>query len=157
MANMFLSKLKAAAGAILQASKTVTATTTTQTVQPDSGYDAMEEVVVNPQVHSSTKSYTSNGTKDLGQNHNYRYVSISVPTPTPSVSTQGIASTGTVSISCSVGDLIIVENASVSGATLLANYTGTGSSYVGLYRCTSTTVTLTNMYTYKFGLIKIHF
>ena len=82
---------------------------------------------------------------------------VSVSAPTPSASTQSIASAGTVTISCSVGDLVIIQNANVSGATLLASFTGQSSSYNGLYRCTSTTLTITNMYAYKFGLILIHF
>lgn len=71
MANMFLSKLKAAAGAVLQASKTVTAGTTATTVTPDSGYDAMQEVVVNPtpsQEKSTTATTsTQNITPDSGK------------------------------------------------------------------------------------------
>lgn len=48
MSNLFISKLKAAAGAIIQASKTVTAGTTQITVSPDTGYDAIAEVLVDP-------------------------------------------------------------------------------------------------------------
>lgn len=81
MANFFRSVL-AAARAILQ-SKTVTATTSTQTVTPDSGYDGLSQVTVNPQIHDGTSSsYTTNGTKDLGASHSIRYVDIDVPAPT---------------------------------------------------------------------------
>lgn len=48
MSNLFISKVKAAAGAIIQASKAVTAGTSQITVSPDTGYDAMAEVVVDP-------------------------------------------------------------------------------------------------------------
>ena len=48
MANLFESKKKGGPSVNLQASKTVTAGTSQITVDPDTGYDAMEEVVVNP-------------------------------------------------------------------------------------------------------------
>ena len=48
MANLFESKKKGGPAVNLQSSKTVTAGTSQITVSPDTGYDAMEEVVVNP-------------------------------------------------------------------------------------------------------------
>ena len=63
----------------VQASKAVTASTSTQTVTPDSGYDGIESVTINPQPHTTTRAtVTSNGTIDLGANHATRYVPINV-------------------------------------------------------------------------------
>jgi len=63
----------------VQASKTVTASTSTQTVTPDSGYHGIASVTVNPQPHTATRAtVTSNGTIDLGANHATRYVPINV-------------------------------------------------------------------------------
>ena len=62
----------------VQGSKSVTATTSQQTVSPDTGYDSMAEVVVNPQVH--TQTYTpaeDTAANDMGVNNNYRYVDTS--------------------------------------------------------------------------------
>ena len=75
-----------AAGTTPTQTKTVTATTSAQTVTPDSGY-ALSSVTVNPQSHSgyypsAATNITTNGTKDLGDNHNYRYVNVDVPSPT---------------------------------------------------------------------------
>ena len=75
-----------AAGTTPTQTKTVTATTSAQTVTPDSGY-ALSSVTVNPQSHSgyypsASTNITTNGTKDLGNNHNYRYVNVNVPSPT---------------------------------------------------------------------------
>lgn len=78
MANFFRSVLSSAR-AILQ-NKTVTSTTSVQVITPDSGYDGLAQVTVNPQSHSGSTSYTTNGQKDLGANHNTRYVNINVPT-----------------------------------------------------------------------------
>lgn len=125
--------------------------TTTEDVTNYADVEITTSGLVKP---SGTRSISSNGTYDVS---GYQYARVSVSAPTPSASTQSIASTGTVTISCSVGDLVIIQNAIVSGATLLASFTGQSSTYNGLYRCTSTTLTITNMYTYKFGLILIHF
>ena len=66
------------AGATLQTSKSVTATTSQQTVTPDQGYDGMEQVVVNPQVHSATYVPLQNEPyNDMGAQNNYRYVDTS--------------------------------------------------------------------------------
>lgn len=70
------------AGSTPTQTKTVTATTSSQTVTPDSGY-ALSSVTVNPQVHSAYSSpVTANGYKDLGSTHNVRYVDVNVPSPT---------------------------------------------------------------------------
>lgn len=111
MANLFRANKKGAPSINVQSSKIVTAGTSQQTFTPDTGYDAMEKVVVNPtpfqtksvtattrvqtvspdsgkllsqvtvnpQIHSQTMYYSSNGTKDLGENNNVRYVNINVP------------------------------------------------------------------------------
>ena len=72
------------AGATLQTSKSVTATTSQQTVTPDQGYDGMEQVVVNPQVHTQTYTPAANtAANDMGAQNNYRYVDTSgMVTPT---------------------------------------------------------------------------
>ena len=65
-------------GSTLQANKTVTATTSQQIVQPDQGYDGLEQVTVNPQEHTAT--YTpavDTAANDMGVNNNYRYVNTS--------------------------------------------------------------------------------
>lgn len=65
-------------GAALQSSKTVTATTSQQTVIPDVGYDGLEQVIVDPQVHTQTYTPADNtAANDMGVNNNYRYVDTS--------------------------------------------------------------------------------
>lgn len=62
--------------------KSVTATTSAQTVTPDSG-KVLSSVTVNPQVHSAT--YTPTGysnANDMGAQNNYRYVDTSAYEPT---------------------------------------------------------------------------
>ena len=57
--------------------KSVTATTSQQTVTPDSG-KVLSSVTVNPQNHVTSYSPRPNtALNDMGQNHNYRYVSTS--------------------------------------------------------------------------------
>lgn len=81
----------------VQASKAVTASTSTQTVTPDSGYDGVGQVTVNPQSHTgivtlSSKYETGNG-YDMGINHANRYVKTSglmvTPTATKSITANG--------------------------------------------------------------------
>lgn len=62
--------------------KSVTATTSQQTVTPDTG-KVLSSVTVNPQVHSAT--YTPTGysnANDMGAQNNYRYVDTSAYEPT---------------------------------------------------------------------------
>lgn len=66
------------AGATLQTSKSVTATTSQLTVTPDVGYDGMEQVIVDPQVHTQTYTPADNtAANDMGVNNDYRYVDTS--------------------------------------------------------------------------------
>lgn len=62
--------------------KSVTATTSAQTITPDTG-KVLSSVTVNPQVHSAT--YTPTGysnANDMGAQNNYRYVDTSAYEPT---------------------------------------------------------------------------
>lgn len=82
---IYLSRKKGSGGGgNLQSNKTITATTSQQIVQPDSGYDGLEQVTVNPQEH--TQTYTpadDTASNDMGVNNNYRYVDTSgMVTPT---------------------------------------------------------------------------
>lgn len=87
------------AGSTLQANKNVTATTSQQIVTPDVGYDALEQVTVNPQVHTQTYTPAQNtAANDMGEQNNYRYVNTSgmvVPgSVTPSNSTPAALTSG---------------------------------------------------------------
>lgn len=79
--------------------KSVTATTSQQTVTPDTG-KVLSLVTVNPQVHSAT--YTPTGysnANDMGAQNNYRYVDTSAYEPTsitPSNSSPVTITSGTI-------------------------------------------------------------
>lgn len=69
-------------GGLPTQTKSTTATTSQQTVTPDSGY-VLESVIVDPQSHSSyypssSSYYDVDGTTtiNLGANHNYRYIRV---------------------------------------------------------------------------------
>ena len=98
--------------------KSVTATTTAQTVNPDTG-KVLSSVTVNPQVHSAT--YTPTGysnANDMGAQNNYRYVDTSGYEPTsvtPSDTSPVSVSSGSIIKPSSAGYL--VETVSNLGGT----------------------------------------
>lgn len=73
-------------------SKTITATTSQQTVTPDDGY-ALSSVTVNPQNHTDTYIPTQNkSNNDMGANHDKRYVNTSgmyIPSGSQTINTNG--------------------------------------------------------------------
>ena len=76
------------------------ATTSQQIVQPDVGYDGLEQVTVNPQEHTATYTPAADtAANDMGINNNYRYVDTSgMVTPTsitPSNTTPVALTSGT--------------------------------------------------------------
>lgn len=89
--------------------KTVTATTTTQIVSPDSG-TLLNQVTVNPQSHTQSINYSSNGAKDLGANHNVRYVNINVPSGSLSETTLWTNSSPSSSFAAQAVSEIGVDN-----------------------------------------------
>lgn len=58
--------------------KTITPTTTKQTINPDSGYDALSSVIVNA-IQTETKSITSNGTYTPTSGKYFSNISVNVP------------------------------------------------------------------------------
>ena len=83
MSNLFKSNIKGAPSINVQSSKTVTAGTSQQTVAPDTGYDAMGEVVVNP-TPSQSKSVTAGTTTTTVTPDSGKLLSSVSIDPTPS-------------------------------------------------------------------------
>lgn len=103
-------------------SKTVTATTSTQAVTPDTGY-TLSSVTVNPQSHSETYTPFSNTAQnDMGENHNYRYVDTSgmyVPYGSKSITQNGthdVAGKATVEVNVSLSKTRLWTNPDTSVA-----------------------------------------
>lgn len=125
--------------------KTVTPTTSQQTVQPDSGYDGLSQVTVNPIpsqyiVPSGNKSITANGTNiDVAE---YATVSVNVSGSSKNVqtaqSTTRVANTAytkTASLTCSVSgtydvywDCFRSTTSGTSGSQLYIGGTASGSA-----------------------------
>lgn len=74
--------------------KTITPTTTKQTINPDSGYDALSSVTVNA-IQTETKSITSNGTYTPTSGKYFSSVSVNVPSSgtTPSLQSKTVTPT----------------------------------------------------------------
>ena len=137
------------AGSTLQANKNVTATTSQQIVTPDQGYDALEQVTVNPQVHTQTYTPAQNtAANDMGAQNNYRYVNTSgmiTPSGNKSITANGtgidVSSYATASVA--VPDPTLTGNATAadvkSGKTF---YSNSLTKQTGTYSPTMTSVNL---------------
>lgn len=64
----------------IQLTKTVTPTDAQQTVTPDSGYDALAQVVVEAVPIDENNTFTTNGTKTAADGKYYKTININVPT-----------------------------------------------------------------------------
>ena len=137
------------AGSTLQANKNVTATTSQQIVTPDQGYDGLEQVTVNPQVHTQTYTPAQNtAANDMGAQNNYRYVNTSgmiTPSGNKSITANGtgidVSSYATASVA--VPDPTLTGNATAadvkSGKTF---YSNSLTKQTGTYSPTMTSVNL---------------
>lgn len=64
----------------IQASKTATPGAEEQTIRPDTGYDALAQVVVEPVALDENNTFTTNGTKTAADGKYYKMININVPT-----------------------------------------------------------------------------
>jgi hypothetical protein len=137
--------------------KSTTATTSAQTIVPDSG-KVLTSVTVNPQQHSGTcPTITTNGTKDLGTIHNYKYLNISINQIPNSVKildwtqTNSEITSKDITLSGYSSYTVIVVTRYGSGGVSLSNRSGctvstvhsgavvngdSNSSFIGIYRVT---------------------
>lgn len=153
-------------GAALQSSKTVTATTSQQTVTPDVGYDGLDQVIVDPQVHTQTYTPASDtAANDMGAQNNYRYVDTSgmiVPSGNKSLSYTAngsytnidVAANATASVTVSVDPPTLTGNATAadvkSGKTFYSNdYTKKTGTYTPQLQ--GTVLWVNNNYTSSFS------
>ena len=111
--------------------KSVTATTSQQTVTPDTG-KVLSSVTVNPQVHSAT--YTPTGysnANDMGAQNNYRYVDTSAYEPTnltPSNSSPATITSGGL-YSATAGGVAIESYSSITPSNHSPVTLSSGSIY----------------------------
>lgn len=64
----------------IQASKTATPGAEAQTIKPDTGYDALAQVVVEAVAIDENNTFTTNGTKTAADGKYYKTININVPT-----------------------------------------------------------------------------